>query len=129
MSSTLTPSTDCCLVGIIDLFLPRRQSPCTAIRMSSSTRNLDINRTTTTTMPPPPPPPTLFSTNPLLSYPLFETYRLSSHPAQSDVHTLPLPTSHYVARSESGATGYKETKKRVEWNYLHNGIHMDEVLW
>ncbi len=81
------------------------------------------------TMPPPRSPPSIFPTNPLLSYPLFETYRLSAHPSQSDVSTFPLPTSYHAARPQSAATGYKETKKRVEWNSMYDGTREDEFLW
>ncbi len=84
-------------------------------------------------MPAPRPPPSIFPLDPSLSYPLFETYRLASQPTQEDVHTYQLPAAHHAvgwnARYPAQASGYKEVKKRVEWDALSRGAREDEVLY
>jgi hypothetical protein len=47
------------------------------------------------------------------------------------VTTWPLPSDHQstVGSQVEGGTGFKEAKKRVEWNALYTGTREDEVLF
>jgi hypothetical protein len=74
----------------------------------------------------------IFQPNPSLSYPQFNTYRLSSLPSSSQLTTHSLP-SQYVTTASRVASGqplgFKEIQSRVGWDHLAAGTDQNEVCY
>lgn len=70
----------------------------------------------------------MFFANPTLSYPHFESYRLSS--AEVTATSVPLPAEHVCgAQTSDRVVGVKETKAKAAYEWVRSGVEEDEVVY
>jgi hypothetical protein len=70
----------------------------------------------------------MFPANPLLSFPHFESYRLSS--SEVAATSIPLPAEHVCGgQSTDRVYGVKETKARAAYEWARSGVDEDEAVF
>lgn len=70
----------------------------------------------------------MFSANPTISYPHFESYRLSS--AEVTATSIPLPAEHVCgAQTSDRVFGVKETKAKAAYEWVRSGVDEDEAVY
>ena len=74
----------------------------------------------------------LFQPNSALSYPQFNTYRLSDLPSAATLRTYALPAQHVASTSRISASrqlAFKEIQSRVGWDHTAGGSSPNEICY
>lgn len=74
----------------------------------------------------------LFQPDSALSYPHFNTYRLSDLPSTASLSTHELPSQHVATASRIPARrqlAFKEIQSRVGWDHLAGGTSPNEICY
>jgi hypothetical protein len=74
----------------------------------------------------------LFQPDSALSYPHFNTYRLSDLPPTASLRTHALPSQHVATASRIPASrqlAFKEIQSRVGWDHAAGGLSPNEICY